>query len=285
MTCLSRAVGVLTLIATSLVAQNIGGAIQQPSTGSGSGGLTIGTTTISGGCTGCILYGDGTNLQNATGVTRTAAGTLTFATSVVSPMYTGSGAIQLQPGTNSTAAVTVANATGTAYVNFDTTNSRVCIGCTSPTKPLQVNGDAIFQGAQFWNSGQLQYYSNSGVTNIWTIGNNSNTGLLLQALPSSSGVFIIPGVSGTVYVGPGSNNAGGSGTLFIKDQTAVTGATRVLVSLGAADSATTSTFTNAGTSSSAGVIVSGQPATTGQRFACLTTTGQIVSSATACVGT
>lgn len=75
-----------------------------------------------------------------------------------------------------------------------------------------------------------------------------------------------------------------AGATFLDPQ-AITGATRVLVSLGAADSTSTVTIANAGTSSSVGVIVSGQPATTGQRFACLTTTGQIVSSVTACAGT
>ena len=42
-------------------------------------GLTINTTTISGGATNAILYGDGSGvLQNAAGVTRTGVGQLTF---------------------------------------------------------------------------------------------------------------------------------------------------------------------------------------------------------------
>lgn len=43
-----------------------------------SGGLTINTSTISGGATNAILYGDGTKLQNEAGVTRTGAGQFTF---------------------------------------------------------------------------------------------------------------------------------------------------------------------------------------------------------------
>lgn len=48
--------------------------------------LTINSTAISGSGTNALLYSDGAKLQNATGITRSAAGTLTFTTSVVTPL-------------------------------------------------------------------------------------------------------------------------------------------------------------------------------------------------------
>ena len=54
-----------------------GGTLTVTSSGGGGGGLTINSTTISGGGTNAILYGDGTVLQNESGLTRTGAGQIT----------------------------------------------------------------------------------------------------------------------------------------------------------------------------------------------------------------
>ena len=64
-------------------------------------GLTINGTTISGGGTNAVLYGDGTKLQNAAGVTRTGTGQFTFTQTALGT--TPSDAIEL---VNTTAAAT-----------------------------------------------------------------------------------------------------------------------------------------------------------------------------------
>ena len=89
----------------------------------GGGGLTINSTAISGGATNAILYGDsGGGLQNATGVTRSAAGQLTMsqivlgaaAVSASAWTTTGIGLVQgAQTYTDSSSSGTVA----TMYVN------------------------------------------------------------------------------------------------------------------------------------------------------------------------
>jgi hypothetical protein len=58
--------------------------------------------------------------------------TPTFSTSYVSPAW--------KPASNSTTAIQIQTSTGTNVLNVDTTNSRVGIGTTSPTVPLEVNG-------------------------------------------------------------------------------------------------------------------------------------------------
>lgn len=252
----------------------------QPTTGSGSSGLTIGTTTISGGGTNAILYGNGTVLQNNTGVTSTGTGTLTFATSVISPLYTGAAAIAFRPGSDSTTAIRMQNATGsTTYFTLDTSTPTLVLNIKTSVDNLQANSTNVY------GLGNATGSANSGLSFSNAAGVNWASGTAWFNAPDTN---IFRCGAGCVGIGKGAAVANGTlnlaGATFF-DPTATTGATRVLVSLGAADSTTTSTFTNAGTSSSVGVIVSGQPATTGQRFACLTTTGQIVSSVTACVGT
>lgn len=338
MTCLSRAVGALTLIATSLVAQNIGGAIQQPSTGSGSSGLTIGTTTISGGCTGCILYGDGTNLQNATGVTRTAAGTLTFATGVVSPLYTGVAAISFRPGADSTTAMQFGNAAGSAFVTLDSSNSRVGIGIAPTTDLLEVGtfntsgsnlrvaslevqpfalnntfiGENVFyngtnftyratgfSGILYFEGQEGQFRFSPSGTGGTTVGqttaqlkiNQNGTVAIGGQINNSVNVYtgaaaiVFGGTSNFVIGGVTDGNyrldiqkSGSSGTARFFDQTATTGATRVLISLGAADSATTPTLTNAGTTKSGGYQSSDGTAGVSQTCTILSITSFVVKN-------
>jgi len=258
--------------------------------------LTINSTLISGGGTNAILYGDGTTLQNATGVTRTAAGTLTFATSVISPIHTAATSMVFLPGTDSTSAMQFQKSGGTPVLTMDTTNTRLIMPSGTNAKG-SYGFNSGNEGLVSTSANYVQMVSNGTGVAAWTSGTyslgqsmsitwNSASGTLNSGVGFDTSVFRVS--AGTFGIGKGGTTANGqlnsAGATFF-DPTATTGATRVTVSLGAADSASTVTFTNAGTTSSVGVIVSGQPAITGQRFACLTTTGQIVSSATACVGT
>lgn len=307
--------------------------------------LTIGTTPISGSTTNAILYSDGTLLQNAAGVTRTAAGQLTYTQNALgttpsdavilkNTTAAASGAQQVSPQshwqgqgwkTNATAASE--NVDAYAYV-------KPIQGTTNPTGYLVF---ATGSGGTLNTGGDVSVYipAASGITYLglncanatgttaaaaFTTGSYGGTSGIVEVsfCPDRSTNFTYMGAygyvaenvgfygfssstaltsidtnvfrvsAGVVGVGKSSTVANGllnlAGATFL-DPTATTGATRVIVSLGAADSTTTNTLTNAGTVSTVGLIVSGQPATTGQRYACLTTTGQIVSSATACVGT
>ncbi len=94
---------------------------------------------------------------------------------------------------------------------------------------------------------------------------SSNTGLAYAEYTNGSfiGIPFYLKKGGTVCVGIG-NSECTSGTLTVKDATATTGATRAAIQLGAADSATTATLTNAGTTKSAGYQSSdGSPGVTG----------------------
>ena len=84
------------------------------------------------------------------------------------------------------------------------------------------------------------------------IQNASSSHIVASALASDNWVFGSGTTDGNYRVDI--QNSGSTGTLRIFDQTAITGATRVLVSLGAADSATTVTVTNAGVTQSVGSL-------------------------------
>lgn len=58
--------------------------------------------------------------------------TVSASASVLSPSYTGVGAIAIKPGGDSTTAIQIQNFGGTSIINVDTTNSRVGIGTTAP---------------------------------------------------------------------------------------------------------------------------------------------------------
>lgn len=289
MTCLSRAVGALTLIATSLVAQNIGGAIQQPNTGNGSSGLTIGTTTISGGGTNAILYGDGSNLQNDLGFLRAGIGKWTIkdptATTGITSFICQEGA-----GQSTTPCLQVKNNGGTAGVNI--TGIAVGIGTTAPIRGLVVSGanhtttaEWILQNTTMpANNRNFNFASEStgGSNGQWYLRTLNDAGTNAQTY-----FMILDNTGGDVLFGNSFTDAGykvdiqksgSSGTLRVFDQTATTGATRVIVSLGAADSATTATLTNAGTTKSGGYQSSDGTAGVSQTCTILSITSFVVKN-------
>jgi len=54
------------------------------------------------------------------------------------------GGQDIRPSADSTTAINIAQANGTDFVTFDTTNKRVGIGTTSPQMKLEVNGNGLF---------------------------------------------------------------------------------------------------------------------------------------------
>ncbi|MCX7769421.1 MAG: hypothetical protein N2110_10455, partial [Flavobacteriales bacterium] len=68
-------------------------------------------------------------------------------TSFQAPLYTraDAGTVAIRPFSNSTTAIQLQNASGTSILNVDATNSRVGIGTTSPTRPLQVQATGLQQ--------------------------------------------------------------------------------------------------------------------------------------------
>lgn len=297
-------------------------------------GLTINATTISGGGTNAILSGDGTKLQNNTGVTSTATGTLTFSTSVISPLYTASAALAIQPGADSTTGLLIKAFAGPTLVGFDTTSGRVTLGpsCATGSNTLFIENCVattgstsvvIKGGAGNATSDILLNIQNNGGTSEFSVTDAGAVTMAGQVTVSSGMVVGASGISATgnnllladngesvastfpLSIGFGTytqtsgsngivkitgtyNQASGTAAntdlLINRTQTAVGSGAQLLID---AQVSTVSKFKvdNTGATTTVNITVSGQPATTGQRFACLTTTGQIVSSATACVGT
>lgn len=172
-----------------------------------SSGLTINSTTISGGTTNALLYVDsGGVLQNAANVTRTAAGTLTFGTSVVSPLYTGAAAIAFRPGSDSTTAMQFGNATGTAFVTMDSTNLAQSINSGSGLYQLTLLSSSA-SGIRMLGGSVSQYN--------WLIDTNNSHSNFFELAPSTAAggstfatpVFVVH-QSGAVGVGINSGISG-----------------------------------------------------------------------------
>ena len=154
-----------------------------------------------------------------------------------------------QPITDSTTALNIANAAGTSFVDFDTTNSRVGIGTTGPTALLHVNGGntggnaALIVNQTGTSGNDIFTASASGVTtfiltnggnasasagftinsagslqttnnNTLTIGGDTSGELILKQ--SNLNLLRAPGGAGTgnLFLGlqAGSNGAGASNT-------------------------------------------------------------------------
>jgi len=120
----------------------------------------------------------------------------------------------LQPATNSTTALKLANAAGTAILNVDTTNSRVGIGTTSPASTCDVTGtltvndssnailltvanDGTGSGVfidQNGNGIALNIDSEATTTNVVTIDNaGTGTGIVITQVGNGSGIDIANG--------------------------------------------------------------------------------------------
>lgn len=308
-------------------------------------GLTIGATTISGGGTNAILYGDGTLFQNEMAVTRSAASQFTFSKAAIgttpfdsiiftNPTAAAAGLQQESPAYNrcgfgwKTTSVAASQAVcvrdyllpiqgataptgqinwdfsiaGSAYLTAMSVNSLgqiVSISNSSSTTPsiafsgsLNTGLSAGFGGTSrlvLLAGGDSIYFDNNNaffqVGSNYKLGWTNSTGNGANA-PADTAVFRVS--AGVVGINKGfgavSANAmfNAAGATFL-DPTATTGATRVLVSLGAADSATTATLTNTGTTKSGGYQSS--DGTAGMTGSCLPTTTLTVKNGlvTGCV--
>jgi excisionase family DNA binding protein len=83
--------------------------------------------------------------------TASASGAIKYVIDNDGNIFSVAGA-KWQPLTDSTTALNIANASGTEFVTFDTTNSRVGIGTTSPTNNMTFYKDSFDQPADMvWN--------------------------------------------------------------------------------------------------------------------------------------
>lgn len=138
----------------------------------------------------------------------------------------------------------------TQTANFGYDASVVRIPYNAGAASVRVGGASSFPG--IWLA---DVTPNSGNYTIGLGGGN----LLLNTQTTSTAIAFRQGdvtkgilVATTSAWGFGNGNTSPTGTVHIKDATATTGATRLTVALGAADSATTVTLTNEGTTKSAG---------------------------------
>ena len=101
------------------------------------------------------------------------------------------GGAKIKPVADSTTALNIANAAGTAQVTFDTTNARVGIGTTAPTAKLEVNGTA-FLGAQVASNFTYPIQANGANT---TVGGSTGTFSMIDttALAANAGGGIVFG--------------------------------------------------------------------------------------------
>jgi hypothetical protein len=106
----------------------------------------------------CIFKGDDydaaqansavVQLSNCTLVNNTTNGTITYDGAIAGEGLTLLSGGDIRPSADSTTAINIAQADGTDFVTFDTTNKRVGIGTTAPEAPLHVSS-ATYPVAKF----------------------------------------------------------------------------------------------------------------------------------------
>lgn len=168
----------------------------------------------------------------------------------------------IKPTSDSTTALQLQNAAGTAVVTVDTTNKFVGIG-TTPAFQLDLSGGPDNQGirlkagvgtslfrltASDTPGNTVDYFqtaTGSGFAGFYANGSANN----LQLGANSSARIVIKASNGSVGIGP--SNTSPTGTLHVFDATASTGTTRTVIKAGAGDISTDpllSIQNNAGTS-------------------------------------
>ncbi len=142
---------------------------------------------------------------------------------------------------------TVARLNCTAGFTWNNSGSVILTNSASPIITVQNSGATQAANFEFKNATGRQWLFGTGVPST------SNTGLAYTNY--TDGVFnwvqFYLKKDGSTCVGKGNSECSAS-TASFKDATASTGATRVLIQLGAADSAATVTETNSGTTKAGG---------------------------------
>jgi hypothetical protein len=136
--------------------------------------------------------------------TGASAQAQTFTNGIIGPSW--------KPAADSTTALQLQDAAGTAKITVDTTNGRLGIGIT-PLATLHVNGPAIIGGA--------------GTENIFITGGNATiTGQRNIAIGLYAGLYA-RSISGSVFIGYGSgqNSVSGSGNIAFGPYTLSAGVT------------------------------------------------------------
>lgn len=161
--------------------------------------------------------------------------------------------------TNTTAAMVVGSGATLGVSGTGTITATHGSGLTSGRVPFLTTGGQFTDSSSFtYNSGTTTLTANNYFGANYAI-NGSNAYLLttsgtaFQIKNNSSGANWMNVLGGNAICFGTSNTACSStSTVDVKDGTASTGATRLTVTLGAADSASTATVVNAGTTKSAG---------------------------------
>jgi hypothetical protein len=129
---------------------------------------------------------------------------------------------------------------------YDSTNHRLCLQCTTPVHAISTAGkfggptfgstylDVSGDPATLSANGNVSFIAGGSATVITAYGATKNVSLGDSAAPG--------GITDGAYK-LDIQRSGASGTMRVKDQTATTGATRILFDLGAADTSSTAILT------------------------------------------
>ncbi len=242
------------------------------------GNIGIGTTSSLGNAQ--LVVNQTNSSGNGDIISASASGSKKFTVTNGGNIESVAGA-QWVPFTDSTTALQVANSSGTYFVNFDTTNSRVGIGTNSPNTNLQigVNSNPLYLGdttntSVYENFNGRDYVGYDGSSSVIQglsghgvkLNVNNNTFGSGTAMTITSGGFV--GI-GTTNIGNGQlvisqTNTSGSGDIFSASQSASTkftignNGTVTLVGNNTADIITTSTNTlKLDTAGAAGITIGG----------------------------
>ena len=201
------------------------------------------------------------------------------------PIGTNTTSINFIPGLSGlTVNALTKAATATTITNSIITDTgvNVGIGTASPGSKLDVANTGVADihlSGTTW--GQLE-----NMTGNFYIDNNANADMVFRTNSGNERMRILNtgnvgiGTATPAYALDVSHGVGLSGTARFYDQTATTGSTLVTITPGAAQT-TSSTVLSVG----GAIAIPAIQASSGQRYVCITTTGVLVSSASACSGT